>query len=183
MVGEHNWLVVLLTSVSCPFTCLMGMVGRNWLQILAIMLELCLCQIGSYCAQDYACIIITSLLMHPLLWLRGHINPHWLSVRHWFGWHLTDCPNSGAHHGGRGEPGIHCLRTCYVELCGCVPLWRSKFVDVCNDAHGLLLSSRLVQLVCAVCVGWQCLPSLHLLSLAVLLWSRNWPLDLLTCWM
>jgi len=31
-----------------------------------------------------------------------------------------------------GEPGIHCLRTClievsnYVELCGCVPLWCSK---------------------------------------------------------
>ena len=29
-----------------------------------------------------------------------------------------------------------------------------KFVDASNDAHGLLLSSRLVQLACAVCVGW-----------------------------
>jgi len=93
--------IVLLTSVSCPCTCLMGMAGCNWLEILAIMLELCLCQIGSYYAQNYVCRIITSLLMHPLLWLRGHVNPHWLSVRHWFGWHLTDCPHSRAHHGGR----------------------------------------------------------------------------------
>jgi len=34
--------------------CLMGVVGRNHLQILAIMLELCLSQIACYYAQNYA---------------------------------------------------------------------------------------------------------------------------------
>ena len=40
---------------------LMGVVGRNQLQILAIMLELCLSQIACYYAQNYAHMIISSL--------------------------------------------------------------------------------------------------------------------------
>ena len=39
----------------------MGVVGRDRLQILAIMLELCLSQIACYYAQNYARIIIASL--------------------------------------------------------------------------------------------------------------------------
>ena len=40
----------------------MGVVGRDRLQILAIMLELCLSQIACYYAQNYARIIIASLV-------------------------------------------------------------------------------------------------------------------------
>jgi len=50
-----------------------------------------------------------------------------------------------------------------------------NFVDVCSDAHDLLLRPRLAQLAWAMCVGQQCLPSMQPLSLACLQWSRGRP--------
>jgi len=42
----------------------------------------------------------------------------------------------------------------------CTIMKFKNFVDVCNDTHGLLPRSHLVQLACAVCVGQLCPPSM-----------------------
>ena len=46
----------------------------------------------------------------------------------------------------------------------CTIMTFKNFVDVCNDTHGLLPRSHLVQLACAVCVGQLCSPSILVLE-------------------